>query len=709
MAGIGNVLVKVSADIRGLSENLDKAERRLSRAGRKLSSIGNQLTASISLPIAAAGGAALKAAADYERLETQLSTLTGSAEMGAKIFKELKEFAAKTPFQLSDITKTTNQLLAFGFTVDESLANLQTLGDIAAATGSNMSDLALILGQSKAIGAAYTQDLRQLANRGIPVFDILKDQLQVTGEELDKMVSSGQISFEILQEALASTAREGGLFFGGMEAQSKTLHGLFSTLRDNVTAAFAELGAEIAKTVNLRQLMARLTQKIQDAVKWFEGLSESGKKTTIVIAGITAALGPFLSALGAMRLLIASGVAALSSFGKGLAFFITPTGAIIAAIAGITYAILKLKQALNEVKDKWGEFRDIVLQVSGKLMSLTNPVYGVATELGATSSRDLRRRREEGFTSGGILSDAQFLLGATEDAINEAGPISPDLEFDLSNVDEAAKKAGETAGEQFAFKFNDAFSKTTGEISNQFADDIDIFSGIKQAFIDFVTTVTNKGEELSAKTEEIVQDFKQISDSINTAFSEETLEPALEGLNKFQTKVADLETSTEENTEAQQQMESTMLSMVSAVGSGLQRGAKNFHEYAGNVAIAIGKAIKSMLIHAAVERIAKNFGQWGIPGAIAAGVGIGLLNGIVDQFISKIQAPALATGGLAYGPTLAMVGDNPGANINPEVIAPLDQLQKIMGGGNLSGRVELDAATGSLWFDFIQEHKRRFG
>ena len=44
--------------------------------------------------------------------------------------------------------------------------------------------------------------------------------------------------------------------------------------------------------------------------------------------------------------------------------------------------------------------------------------------------------------------------------------------------------------------------------------------------------------------------------------------------------------------------------------------------------------------------------------------------------------PKLANGGLAYGPTTAIVGDNPGATSDPEVIAPLSKLQNLMGFGS---------------------------
>ena len=52
--------------------------------------------------------------------------------------------------------------------------------------------------------------------------------------------------------------------------------------------------------------------------------------------------------------------------------------------------------------------------------------------------------------------------------------------------------------------------------------------------------------------------------------------------------------------------------------------------------------------------------------------------------LSVNSIPKLASGGLAFGPTLAMVGDNPGAAHDPEVIAPLSQLQGLGGGGQLT-------------------------
>jgi len=49
------------------------------------------------------------------------------------------------------------------------------------------------------------------------------------------------------------------------------------------------------------------------------------------------------------------------------------------------------------------------------------------------------------------------------------------------------------------------------------------------------------------------------------------------------------------------------------------------------------------------------------------------------SFSFPFRIPKLASGGLAYDETLAMVGDNPNASVDPEVIAPLSKLEAILG------------------------------
>ena len=76
--------------------------------------------------------------------------------------------------------------------------------------------------------------------------------------------------------------------------------------------------------------------------------------------------------------------------------------------------------------------------------------------------------------------------------------------------------------------------------------------------------------------------------------------------------------------------------------------------------------------------------------AIAAGIAA-VATGKIFMNLVKTP-PKLATGGLAYGPTLAVVGDNRGAASDPEVIAPLSKLRNYIGGQQLElvGGVEFE-------------------
>jgi TP901 family phage tail tape measure protein len=63
---------------------------------------------------------------------------------------------------------------------------------------------------------------------------------------------------------------------------------------------------------------------------------------------------------------------------------------------------------------------------------------------------------------------------------------------------------------------------------------------------------------------------------------------------------------------------------------------------------------------------------------IAGGGGAGSMPGGGAPTIGGI--PAFANGGIVSGPTLGLMGEYPGARSNPEVIAPLNKLQSLIGG-----------------------------
>ncbi|MGM1047599.1 MAG: phage tail protein [Bacillota bacterium] len=105
-------------------------------------------------------------------------------------------------------------------------------------------------------------------------------------------------------------------------------------------------------------------------------------------------------------------------------------------------------------------------------------------------------------------------------------------------------------------------------------------------------------------------------------------------------------------------------------------GIKTFTSGIGDAIVAIFKGAVNAVIDALnwmikqVNKISIDIPDW-VPGAGGKTMGF-----------SVPTIPKLAKGGLAYGPTLAMVGDNKGAAADPEVISPLSTLQDMLGSSN---------------------------
>ena len=126
--------------------------------------------------VMAAGGVGLysgKLAGDVEQVNMAFETLLGNAEAAKEMTASLRKMGAQTPFEFQDLTKATQTLLAFGFTAEEIIPTLTSVGD--AVSGLNMGaagmdQVARVLGQIKAVGTLQGSDAIQLAHAGITAY-----------------------------------------------------------------------------------------------------------------------------------------------------------------------------------------------------------------------------------------------------------------------------------------------------------------------------------------------------------------------------------------------------------------------------------------------------------------------------------------------------------------------------------------------------------
>jgi tape measure domain-containing protein len=198
----------------------------------------------------AAIGGMIKAATDAETLATQMKVLTGSTNAAGKVLDEINTFAADTPFQKMEIGEAARKLLAFNGSAETVVDELRMLGDISAATGQPIGELAELYGKAKVQGRLFGEDINQLTGRGIPIISALAKEFGVAESEVKSLVEKGAVGFPEMQRALAGMTGPGGQFAGMMEEMSTTTAGKFSTFVDNVTMLGTELGEQVLPYAN---------------------------------------------------------------------------------------------------------------------------------------------------------------------------------------------------------------------------------------------------------------------------------------------------------------------------------------------------------------------------------------------------------------------------------------------------------------------------
>jgi tape measure domain-containing protein len=369
---LGDLKIRIGIDATGIEKGLRNAQKKLSKSASRFAAIGSNISIGISAPLGLLGQQAISTAAEFETLETGLSVLTGSAEKGAAAFQRLKEFSASTPFQLNDLVKANNTMMGFGLTSDEAYNSLNQLGDIAAVMGSDLNSLSVAFGQSAASGVAMTADINQFINQGIPMYKLLEDVTGRTTKELKDMASKSQITFPLIQEALAKATSEGGMFFEGMAKGSQTIGGILSTFRDKLSLALGTLGKSIADAINFKEVMAKLGDTIGRVTKFFANLSDGTKKIIIGVVGAIAVLGPLMFAMGSLTNVVVSAISGLRTFNTVL--LANPFGLIALAVTAVVIGFQQLYKHSNQ-------FRGAVNKLVGTIKGTFQKAFETARQV----------------------------------------------------------------------------------------------------------------------------------------------------------------------------------------------------------------------------------------------------------------------------------------------------------------------------------------
>lgn len=239
---------------------------------------------------------------EMQQLEIAFSTMLGSAEKANALMAQLTETAAKTPFDMNSIANGAKQLLAYGTASEDVNDTLVRLGNIASGLSLPLNDLVYLYGTTQTQGRLFTQDVRQFMGRGIPLVDELSKTLGKTTDEINAMVTAGEIGFDDVRKVIENMTNEGGQFYQLMEKQSASLTGQVSNLGDSIDTMFNEIGKA-------------LQEPLSDGISMVNTLVENYKTLGRVIGTLVSIYGGYNVALriynglqkeGAIRNAIAS-------------------------------------------------------------------------------------------------------------------------------------------------------------------------------------------------------------------------------------------------------------------------------------------------------------------------------------------------------------------------------------------------------------------
>jgi tape measure domain-containing protein len=235
-----------------VGEALDNVGENAERAGRQTRDMGNQVNQSGGLignargilrefAIGVASAFSVKALFDFgahvlrvnremEDLRATLKSVTGSSEAAIDAFDQIQDFARETPFQIQELTQTFIKLKSFGIepTNQVMLAITNQASKLGAST-ETLNGITLALGQAWAKGKLQGEEILQLVERGVPVYEILAQATGKNSAELQKMAEKGELGRAVIQQLIV---KMGELASGANAEAINTISGSVSNLSD---------------------------------------------------------------------------------------------------------------------------------------------------------------------------------------------------------------------------------------------------------------------------------------------------------------------------------------------------------------------------------------------------------------------------------------------------------------------------------------------
>ena len=306
------------------------AQSLVSSASRIASQTVNALSRGLAGPAtavvaAAAAGLGVSLTRGFSRLgaiedaQAKLRGLGNDAATVDQIMQDATASVKGTAFGLDEAATTAAGAVAAGIRPGERLQDmLKGVANVAAATNSGMGEMGSIFNKVAATGRAYAENINQLADRGLPIWQALADQFGVTTDEVRTMASEGKIGFDefaaAASAAAGTVADEMGKTTSGSwknfmasigRIGANLLSGIYPMIAPLIQAVTGALGPIEEKAKNLGTVLGEQVGPIVERLTgWLSNLGTEGGGgiSTLMsnLGGMGSTLGPLLGAVGAL-------------------------------------------------------------------------------------------------------------------------------------------------------------------------------------------------------------------------------------------------------------------------------------------------------------------------------------------------------------------------------------------------------------------------
>ena len=136
---IAGITIKLDADTTDLVKGLDAVSKQVGGLGKTIEGVGKKLTTNLTVPIAAAAGAAAKNYAEVDKTMVLTNkTMNNTAEEADLLDKAMQDAASNSVYGMDEAANATLNFARAGLDAEEAAAALAPAMNLAAGEGGDL-------------------------------------------------------------------------------------------------------------------------------------------------------------------------------------------------------------------------------------------------------------------------------------------------------------------------------------------------------------------------------------------------------------------------------------------------------------------------------------------------------------------------------------------------------------------------------------------